>query len=373
MRSARAALVTLLLLAPGVPSSNLGAAAPAAAPAPAVSVALRPAGAVTVGDRVEAVITLRVPAAARLAGEPRFPVWRDAWGEAEVRAHDEPRREGGGGGGTGTGQGGGLAAGSGTGTGQGGGAGRPGGTGQEGGIAVYTQRLVLAAFRPGKVELPPAAIAVPLAGGTVQAWTPAGLALAVRSVLPAGAAARDLQARPPAPLRPLPLGAPFFYALTVLGAVAAAGIWLLWRRERRRRAAAGALAGTAPPLAPLPELLAALDRLAGEPSPVALHTGISQALRRYLGRTVGFPAPESTTTEIQRRLLARGWPSAQVRPAVELLRACDLVKFARQEAPAERARERLAAARRLGEQIEERARLAEQAAAQARARQEAAG
>jgi hypothetical protein len=355
VRSARAVLVTLLLLAPGVPSSNLGAAAPAT-PLPAVSVALSPAGAVTVGDRVEAVITLRVPAAARLAGEPRFPVWRDAWGEAEVRAHDEPRRGGGGGGGAGTGRPGGT-----------------GGTGQDGGIAVYTQRLVLAAFRPGKVELPPAAIAVPLAGGTVQAWTPAGLALAVRSVLPAGAAARDLQARPPAPLRPLPLGAPFFYALAVLGAVAAAGIWLLWRRERRRRAAAGVLAGAAPPLAPLPELLAALDRLAGEPSPVALHTGISQALRRYLGRTAGFPAPESTTTEIQRRLLARGWPSAQVRPAVELLRACDLVKFARQEAPAERARERLAAARRLGEQIEERARLAEQAAAQARARQEAAG
>jgi hypothetical protein len=312
---------------------------PALPPAPAapgveVAVAL-PAAAVTVGDRAEAVITVRVPPAARLAGEPRFPVWRGAWGEAEVREQGEPRRAAG-----------------------------------PGGAALYSQRLVLAAFHPGRVELPPAAIALPLGSGTVQAWTPAGLALAVHSVLPAGAAAKDLHPRPPAPLRPLPLGTAFYCTLAVLAAAAAAGIWALWRRERRRRAAAGAEGLAARPLlAPLPELLAALDRLGSETSPLTLHTGISQALRRYLGRAVGFPAPESTTTEIQRLLLARGWPSAHVRPAVDLLRACDLVKFARQQVPAGEARQRLAAARRLGEEIERRAAAVEQA----RARLEAAG
>jgi hypothetical protein len=334
-------LVLVLSLVGATPAAP--AAAPPAVPAPRrpalppapgveVSVAL-PAAAVTVGERVEAVITVRVPAPARLAGGPRFPAWRGAWGEAEVREQGEPRRG-------------------------------PG----PAGLTVYRQRLVLAAFHPGKVELPPVAIALPLAAGTVQAWTPAGLALAVRSVLPAGAAAKDLHPRPPAPLRPLPLGAAFFWALAALAAAAAAGIWAVWRRELRRRAAAGE-APARPLLAPLPELLAALDRLAGETSPLALHTGISQALRRYLGRAVGFPAPESTTTEIQRLLLARGWPSAHVRPAAELLRACDLVKFARQQVPAADARERLAAARRLGEQIEERAAAVEQA----RARLEAAG
>ena len=308
--------------------------APPAAPGIQISVAL-PAAAVTVGDRAEAVITVRVPPTARLAGEPRFPVWRGAWGEAEVREQGEPRRAAG-----------------------------------PGGVAHYRQRLVLAAFHPGRVQLPPVAIALPLGTGTVQAWTPAGLALTVRSVLPAGAAAKDLHLRPAAPLRPLPLGTAFFCALAVLAAAAAAGIWALWRRERRRRAAAGEEGLAARPLlAPLPELLAALDRLGSEPSPLALHTGISQALRRYLGRAVGFPAPESTTTEIQRRLLARGWPSAHVRPAVDLLRACDLVKFARQQVPAADARERLAAARRLGEEIEGRATAVEQA----RARLEAAG
>jgi len=306
-----------------VPARYAAAAPPATAaprgavPAVAVTVAL-PAVAVTVGDRVEAVVTVRVPAAA-LAGEPRFPMWRGAWGEAEVREQGVPRR-----------------------------------AADAGGLAVFSQRLVLAAFRPGKVELPPAAIAVPLSAGTVQAWTPAGAALTVRSVLPAGADAKKLRPRPPAPLRPLPLGTPFFIALAVLAAAAAAAVWALWRRERRRRAGAGGEAAATPLLAPLPELLAALDRLDAEPSAVALHTGLSQALRRYLGRTAAFPAPESTTTEIQRRLLARGWPSSQARPAVELLRGCDLVKFARQEVPAARGRERLLAARRLAEQIEER-------------------
>jgi hypothetical protein len=327
----RPAAATALAAALAPASPALPRPAPPA-PLPAVTVAT-PAKALTVGDLAEAVITLRVPAAVRLAGDPRFPVWRGAWGEAEVRRQGEPRR----------------------------------GTGPDG-AAVYTQRLVLAAFHPGKIELPPAAIAVPLGTGTVQAWTPAGVALAVRSVLPAGAAAKDLRPRPPAPLRQLPLGAAFFWALAALAALAAAGIWVLWRRERRRHAAAGGEAPTRPLLEPLPELLAALDRLAGEPSPVVLHTGISQALRRYLGRTVGFPAPESTTTEIHRLLLARGWASAQVRPAVELLRACDLVKFARQHAPTESARQRLAAARSLGERIAERAAAVEQA----RARLEAA-
>lgn len=283
------------------------------AAAPRVSVAL-PGGAVTVGDRLEAVVTVSVPVAL-LAAEPRFPEWRGAWGDAEVREHGEPR----------------AAAG-------------PDDT------TVFSQRLVLAAFRPGRVELPPVAIAVPLRSGTVQALTPAGLAIAVRSVLPAGA--KDLRPRPPAPPRPLPLGTAFLATLAVLAAAAAALVLGLRRQALRRRAEATAGPAHGPPAAPLPELLASLDRLAAEPSALALHTGLSQALRRYLGRIAGFRAPESTTTEIQRVLLLRGWPAARARATVELLRACDLIKFARHEAAAERGRERLAAARRLGEEIQ---------------------
>ncbi len=321
--------------AAGASSAAAGASSAAAIQ---VSVAL-PGAALTVGERAEAVITLRAPAG-MLAAEPRFPEWREAWGDAEVREHDAPRRIGG-----------------------------PDGT------AAFSQRLVLAAFRPGKVELARLPIAVPLRSGTVQAWTPDGLALTVRSVLPAGA--KD--PRPPEPLRRLPLGAPFLVCLAALAAAAAAGLWLLWRRRQRRLA--GTAAGAAPLLAPYAELLAALDRLEAASSRLdraageqylldrsgrehvllAVHTGLSQALRRYLGRTFGFPAPESTTSEIQRRLVARGWPSPQVRAMVELLRACDLVKFARAHAGSASdsdgaaGRARLAAARRLAEECETRA------------------
>jgi hypothetical protein len=291
---------------------------PPVAPAISVSVAL-PASALTVGERAEAVISLRAPAG-QLAAEPRFPEWRDAWGDAEVRAHGPVRRFAG-----------------------------------VDGTATFSQRLVLAAFRPGRVELPRLPIAVPLLAGTIQAWTPDRLALTVRSVLPADG--KDLHPRPPTPLRRLPLGTPFLVSLAALAAAAAAGLWLLWRRRQNRLAQAAP--GAAPALPPYAELLKNLDRLEAEPSWLAMHTGLSQAFRRYLGRTFGFPAPESTTSEIQRRLVARGWPSPQVRTAVELLRACDLVKFARAESPAatagDRGRDRLATARRLAEECEARA------------------
>jgi hypothetical protein len=126
--------------------------------------------------------------------------------------------------------------------------------------------------------------------------------------------------------------------------------WLLWRQQRRARGAEAE--ATRPPLPPFEELLGELDRLAAEPSAVRLHTRLSLALRSYLGRSLDFPAAESTTSEIHRSLLSRRMPGALVRQTVELLRACDMVKFARQEVGEDRARERLAAARQVGREIE---------------------
>jgi hypothetical protein len=85
---------------------------------------------------------------------------------------------------------------------------------------------------------------------------------------------------------------------------------------------------------------------------LALHTALSFALRRYLGRRLPFPAVESTTSDIQRQLLSRRMPGPLVRQTVELLRTSDLVKFARQEVGETQGRERAEAARRLGEEWE---------------------
>src|SRR6202035_5249416 len=104
---------------------------------------------------------------------------------------------------------------------------------------------------------------------------------------------------PEAPLRPLPLGSRFWWTAAALAACSAAAGLLLWRRSRRTAEAAAA------PLLPPP------------PAPLAL--------RGYLGRALDFPAAESTTSEINRRLLARRLPAPLVRRAIELLRGCDLV------------------------------------------------
>jgi hypothetical protein len=299
----RSAWLALLLAAPllGQPAPQRS---PAPAPLPRLEVALAPRAA-TVGDHIAATLTLTVDPA-MLDGEPRFPVWRGSWGDAEIEKLEEPKKAGG----------------------------------------VYRQRLVLAAFRPGPVALPPVAVAVPLARGTVELRTPGGLALAIRSVLPPQA--KDLKPRPPAPPRQLPLGARFWWTAALLAAACLAAGWALFRR---RAGAPGEAAR--PALPPLAELLAALDALGSEPSVVAAHTRLSLAVRRYLGRALGFPAVESTTSEVYRRLLALAVPGPLVRRTVELLRGCDLVKFARQEVGESRSRERLAAAREIATAIEE--------------------
>lgn len=273
----------------------------------------------TVGDRVEAVIALRMdPATAgTLAADPRFPVWGRTWGEADILATSEPRR-----------------------------------SVEPDGSVVFRQHLTLAAFHPGKVALPPMAIAVPLRARTVQVSTPAGLSVDLSSVLPKDR--KDLKPKAPKPPVPLPVGDAFWWTLAgMLAACLALGLLIL-----RQRRTAGEAAAPRPDLDPFPELAAALDRLAAEPSAVRLHTGLSLAFRHYLARTLGFGAEEHTTTEIQRHLLAGRLPAALVRQSIDLLRACDLVKFARQEVDPERSRERLDSARRIGTEIDERTRPA---------------
>jgi hypothetical protein len=270
-----------------------------------VTVTLTPT-APTVGDPVQATITVKVPTAS-LVADPRFPAWGKTWGEVEITAKTEPVK-----------------------------------ISEAAGVATWQQRLTLAAFRTGSVPLPSLAIALPYKTGTVQTPTPAGLALAVRSVIPA--ADKDPAPKPPAPPRPLPLGSQFWWTLAGLAAACCAAAALLWRR---RRATTGGKRA-APALPPLAELTATLDRLRGEPSMLALHTALSLALRRYLGRRLPFPAVESTTGDVQRQLLARRMPGPLVRQTVELLRVCDLVKFARQEVGETLGRERAEAARRLG-------------------------
>jgi len=288
------------------------------ATAATIEVVLEPP-AITVGDRVEAVLTVTA-APDELAGEPRFPAWGGRWGAAEVlevgpierpteRQTERGRSVG-------------------------------------GGRVELRQRLVLTAFRTGALELPPKRVALPGPEATAELWTPAGLALQVDSVLPPGEDASALEPRPPAPPRPLPLGRAFWATLAALSAVAAGAVALAARRARPPAAAPRRV------LAPAAELAEALELARRERAPEEAHVLLSLALRRYLGRSFGFPAAESTTSEIRRELRGRRAPAAVETRTDELLRACDRVKFAREPVERSTLETRVEAAREVAERLE---------------------
>lgn len=275
-----------------------------AAPAePGLEIALDPAEA-TVGDRVTVTLSLALPAG---AGEPRFASWGERWGEAEVLEVGELEAQP-----------------------------VPGST-------LYRQRLVIAAFKSGELVLPAPEVTV---DGAPLPRAGAPATLKVRSVLPPDQ--QGLQPKPPAPPRPLPIPAATFWLLALLGGLLlAAAAWLASERGRQRAGGADE-----PELAPHPELLAALVALRGEASAERAHQLLSAAARRYLGRALRFRALESSTSEIQRELAGRRLEPLQVRRWVELLRACDQVKFARRPASADELTERAAEVRLLADGLE---------------------
>jgi hypothetical protein len=241
------------------------------------------------------VVTLELAVtASELAGEARFPTWGKTWGDAEIVGAGPVERSAGGAGET-----------------------------------RLRQRVTLVAFRPGKVPLPAVDVVIPMAGGSRKLSTPAGLALQVASVIPGDP--RQAKPKPPAAPRPLPWGRRFWWTFAGMSVAALAlGFWVFARRRAAEIAA--------PALPPFEELERELARIAatlagpeGAGAPARIAAALSSALRRYLGRELEFPALESTTTEIQRRLRAGQTPEGISRPGVDLLRRLDRIKFSRRE------------------------------------------
>lgn len=298
MRRTRTALAALV-----VGLAAAGALAQEPTLEPTLEVALEAATA-TVGDLVTATLTLRLPPG-DAALEPRFPDWSSGWGEVEVRAADAPRRE-------------------------------PGADG-----VVWRQRLTLAAFRTGRLPLPPVAVALPRRP-PVGVATPADLALEIRSVLPADRSAWEASA--PAPPVRLAVPPAFWWTAAALAVAALAAAW----RLRQRRAPGGVATPSRTPWEELESALAALDAR----DAAAAHAALSLALRRYFGRAFAMPAAESSTRELGQRLAARGLDTDLVRRAVRLLREIDQVKFARAAADAERVAARREEARAVANAVE---------------------
>ncbi len=263
-----------------------------------------PAAPVHVGDRVTVTLTLTAPGA--LADAPRFPAWGTGWGDAEI-----------------------VSA----------------GKVEDAGSGVFRQQLVLAPFSTGDVALPPQTVEVPFATGTVHLQTPAA-ALHVASLLPPKES--KAEARPPAPPQALPLGDRFWWTLGAGGALCLLAGGLLFFRVRDAASTGGAAGRGQTESTPLAELERELDALAALGPALAsepAHTRLSLAARRFLGRSFGFHALESTTSEVRAALRERAVPREAASALVEVLRACDAVKFARQGASAEAAGQRLTSLR----------------------------
>ena len=246
---------------------------------------------IQVGDLVEALLEFN---AAPGSGEPAFPNWQGHWGNAEIREVGAVVRSG-------------ISDAEAA-------AERPGRS------VRYRQTLVLTAFRPGTVTLPPATVTVP--GQRPASVSTESASFEVESVLPEGE--EVLEPRPPEPPRALPLGDRFWWTAGVLSLLAAGLLALVLSRRR------GESAVTETPVDPWDALEAALAELALASDAEIAFTGLSLELRRYLGRTLALPAAESTTTELRRRLRKTGLPASICAEVVALLVEADTVKFARE-------------------------------------------
>ncbi len=316
MSRSRRYLAALALLA--------GAAFPAAAQdysGAALGVEIAPAE-IKVGDRATATLTL-VWGGETPSETPRFPTWQQEWGEAEVVSAGpvEPMES-------------------------------------QGDRRIYRQQVLITAFRPGTLELPPPKVVVPLGSRTVEAVAASPARLLVGSVLPGekSAEAAELEAKGPAGL--LPAATPLlpFLATTglLLAALAFASFRLAARVARQREDAPDALRDALAALPPHEEFLRrlqAIDPGQGERA----FTALSFALRLFLGRMLGVKALESTTTEIQ-RLLRTLLPVGVAQETVALLRECDRVKFARLAVDTATTAHRLEQGRHLARQVFERLR-----------------
>jgi len=310
---------------------------------------------ITVGDRVKATLTL-VWMGAEPTAPARFPTWQETWGGAEVLESSPVEA-----------------------------------FVDQSGRHIFRQELRLTAFEVGEVRLPSVEVALPFAERTVDLRAEGTTTFEVVSVLPpepetaAGAPGSNApgfkggsppaggapgttpgttpdgapaeppeppELRPPAPPQALPPRVLFWWTTGLLALACGLATLAVDRRLGYIPEQALAAAPLLPPYDELVKRLTELDPSDTEPT----HTALSFGLRRYLGRSLGFQATESTTSEIQRRLRDTSVGAAGVHPLVQLFRACDQVKFARQQVPPEVTRERMRQARQLAQDLEERLR-----------------
>lgn len=198
--------------------------------------------------------------------------------------------------------------------------------------ALVVERLVfqVIALDSGRLRLGPAEVAAVGPEGPQLIRSNAASVLIQLEPVPAGAEPRDIRG-----IAAVPLTLGEILSLALLAVLLAAGLYLLWRRLRRRPAPQAAPvpqppAAVRPPLDFALEQLDALERespwLSGKYK--AYMTELAGILRIFIQDTAEVPALELTSGELLERLQARQRPEA-LQLLAPLLELADLVKFAK--------------------------------------------
>ncbi|MDX2286779.1 MAG: hypothetical protein NW241_21615 [Bacteroidia bacterium] len=199
--------------------------------------------------------------------------------------------------------------------------------------ALVVERLVfqVIALDSGRLRLGPVEVAAVSAEGPQLIRSNAVQVQIRLEPVAAGAELRDIRG-----IAAVPLTLGEIISLALLAVLLAAGLYLLWRRLRRRPAppeappAAPAAVPARPPLSLALEQLDALERaspwLSGQYKEYM--TELSGILRIFIQDTAAVPALELTSGELLERLQARQRPEA-LHLLAPLLELADLVKFAK--------------------------------------------
>ena len=195
--------------------------------------------------------------------------------------------------------------------------------------------LAIVAWEAGDLKLPPIAIPT-FAGGETGEVKTAEFAVTVEpTIVDENAEPRPIAGPVAVRVRDLTL---VWIAAGALGGIALAlAAASAWRRARRRRAAERAALAAADTRTPEEIALAHLAALAEEgmgADPRPFYFRLTEIVRDYLGRRLGFDAMELTTEE----LLGRLGDHVIRADLAQWLRACDLVKYARASASVDEAR-----------------------------------
>jgi hypothetical protein len=190
------------------------------------------------------------------------------------------------------------------------------------GMETTAQKIEVARMRPGEVQTPALALSIADDQGNLQNIEVAPVSVVVQSVLVAG----DTTLRDIKPQADLMTSQRMLWPLIAAAALGILGL-IAYRINRRRNRP------VIDKRTPRERALAALKTLETQhpqtPEGVkAACVEIAVCLRDYIAATTTIPARDLTTSELARQLRLNDVPADWNIQVVEVLRACDIVKFA---------------------------------------------